>query len=92
LEAPAKSAENAGAVMDPPEKSAIEAFREGLIARAQRRDLRSNPYPPCTVEAFLWEGGWLSPDDGDRAKLLPDDSAATMAALTGRTSGAPAGA
>jgi hypothetical protein len=39
-------------------KSPIEAFREGLYARAHDRDLKSNPYEPGSIERFLWEGGW----------------------------------
>jgi hypothetical protein len=41
-------------------KSPIEAFCEGLDARTEGRDLRSNPYEPGSIERFLWEGGWRS--------------------------------
>jgi hypothetical protein len=44
--------------MSQSEKSPIEAFREGLDARAHGRDLKSNPYEPGSIERFLWEGGW----------------------------------
>ena len=44
------------------EKSPIEAFREGLSARAHGRDRQSNPYVACSVERFLWESGWREPD------------------------------
>jgi ribosome modulation factor len=44
--------------MSQSEKSPLDAFREGLYARTQGRDLKSNPYEPCSIERFLWEGGW----------------------------------
>jgi hypothetical protein len=46
----------------PGEKSPIDAFREGLNARAHGRDRRSNPYVDCSVEHFLWESGWRDRD------------------------------
>jgi hypothetical protein len=45
-------------VMSQSEKSPIEAFREGLDARSNGRDLKSNPYEHGSIERFLWEGGW----------------------------------
>lgn len=44
--------------MSQSEKSPIEAFREGLDARTNGRDLNSNPYELGSIERFLWEGGW----------------------------------
>jgi hypothetical protein len=46
--------------MSQSEKSPIQAFREGLDARTNGGDLKSNPYELGSIERFLWEGGWRS--------------------------------
>jgi hypothetical protein len=68
--------------MSQSEKSPIEAFREGLDARTRGRDLKSNPYELCSIERFLWEGGWRSEGMNHTLSRPTSDGDARRAEMT----------